>query len=411
MDTSLQWKRLLVVNACLPRKAFAFERLHKLWVHLIVLHTEEVEWIKGYVNEWIIADPYNHWSSLQAIEKYIKNNGIIEGAMTLWEDSILLTSKIIDKFWWIGISNTIASTLKNKYLLKKNYNTGVEESIILHSQEDISQIASTVWYPAVIKPAFWADSSNVIKVDNYNDAQEKYMLISERIHFDENVKDGKDIIAEQYISWNEVDIDLLVQNGEIIYKSIADNDPTTEPYFIEVGDRTPSWLSTQVQEEIYTMSERIIKSSWILNGCIHLEAKYNDVDWPQVIEVNLRMWWVYVRLFNYNTWWVDLLENAAKIALWIHCDIKKPQQPLCYQRAKFFIPKKQGTIKNITIPEELSYNWNIVEIVFTKKVWDKVSIPPNGFDYIGRIVIKWSSREETEHNMNTIYNSIEITIE
>ena len=84
-----------------------------------------------------------------------------------------------------------------------------------------------------MKPAFGADSSLVIKVANEQEALATFDLIYSRIKFDAYTKDGWEIIAEKYMDGKEMDIDILIQNGEVIYHAITDNDPTNEPYFME----------------------------------------------------------------------------------------------------------------------------------------------------------------------------------
>lgn len=84
-----------------------------------------------------------------------------------------------------------------------------------------------------MKPAFGADSSLVIKASDEQEALSIFDHILARIEFDEYAKDGREIIAEKYMDGKEVDIDILIQNGKVIYHAITDNDPTNEPYFME----------------------------------------------------------------------------------------------------------------------------------------------------------------------------------
>lgn len=84
-----------------------------------------------------------------------------------------------------------------------------------------------------MKPAFGADSSLVIKATDEQEALSIFDNIHSRIAFDEYTKDGLDIIAEKYMDGREMDIDILIQNGKILYHAITDNAPTNEPYFME----------------------------------------------------------------------------------------------------------------------------------------------------------------------------------
>lgn len=141
-DPKLVGKRLLVINACGPTKAFAFRVLKELGIHLIVANQTPASRIQQYVDEWILTDVYDHDQTIQAIQDYTDQGNTIDGVLTFWEESVLLTSKIIDKFSLIGIPYKIAAALKDKHTFKKDFGSPIyNKSIKLHTQEDIKQIS------------------------------------------------------------------------------------------------------------------------------------------------------------------------------------------------------------------------------------------------------------------------------
>ena len=44
-----------------------------------------------------------------------------------------------------------------------------------------------------------------------------------------------DILLEAYLDGPEVDVDLVISQGQAVYGAITDNWPTIEPYFNETG--------------------------------------------------------------------------------------------------------------------------------------------------------------------------------
>ncbi|MDE2590708.1 MAG: hypothetical protein KGL95_13700, partial [Patescibacteria group bacterium] len=101
--STLSGKAILIVNTGSIKKKFILQRLKKLGLTIVMLHKEK-NWAQSYVDYWILADTANHIESLRAIDAFIKTNRQvkIDGSLTFWEDDVLLTSKITDKFNWIG---------------------------------------------------------------------------------------------------------------------------------------------------------------------------------------------------------------------------------------------------------------------------------------------------------------------
>lgn len=62
------------------------------------------------------------------------------------------------------------------------------------------------------------------------------------------------LMLEEYLDGPEVDVDLILSEGEAVYGAITDNWPTVEPYFNETGSNCPSILPTQQQQELMQMA-------------------------------------------------------------------------------------------------------------------------------------------------------------
>mgnify|MGYP001613143694 CR=1 FL=1 len=98
-NTDLKNKTILIVNTGPIKKRFILQKLKKLGLKVVVLNKEK-NWAQAYADHWILADTTNHRESISTIENFLASNPEIKinGAITFWEDDVLLTSKIIDKF-------------------------------------------------------------------------------------------------------------------------------------------------------------------------------------------------------------------------------------------------------------------------------------------------------------------------
>ena len=119
-STSLKDKTILLINAGSIKKRFILKRINKLGIKVVLLNRKKETWAEKYVNHWILADNNDFGESIQAVREFISSHPKvkIDGAVTFWEDDVLLTSKIIDRFNFIGIPYNIAKNARNKYLFR-----------------------------------------------------------------------------------------------------------------------------------------------------------------------------------------------------------------------------------------------------------------------------------------------------
>ena len=60
---------------------------------------------------------------------------------------------------------------------------------------------------------------------------------------------GTTFILEQYLDGDEVDVDVVMSEGDWRYAAVSDNGPTLEPYFNETWAVSPSLLPRTKQQE------------------------------------------------------------------------------------------------------------------------------------------------------------------
>merc|ERR1719311_704749 len=154
------------------------------------------------------------------------------------------------------------------------------------------------------------------------------------------------LILEQYLDGPEVDVDVVMSEGEWHYAGVADNGPTLEPYFNETWAVCPSLLAKDQQRELKELAVSSVKALGFSAGVFHVECKYTTTG-PQLIEVNARMGGGQVRECNLMTWGVDLVEETLFVALGIPARplvSKAPIKPVayCYMNAK-----KSGTMGSV----------------------------------------------------------------
>ncbi|HBE90233.1 MAG: hypothetical protein A3E37_00745 [Candidatus Andersenbacteria bacterium RIFCSPHIGHO2_12_FULL_46_9] len=408
----LQGKRILLVNTGSIKKRFILQKLKKLGLILVVLNKEK-NWAQSYVDDWILADTGNFKECIQAVREYLKNNpaSIINGAMTFWEDAVLLTAKITDTFNWVGIPYRVAQKARNKFVFREFCEQGgirAPQHALLKSNEDCKRVAQNFKFPLVVKPVYGASSAYVVKVDDADDLYNTFEYIRKNMstEIESALANGRDILAEEYIDGNEVDVDILLQNGKVKFYSITDNFQTREPFFVETGDAIPSSLPAWEQHKLVELAEEVLEKLAIQNGCIHFEAKAAK-DGPVPIEVNLRMGGDYVYSFIKGVWGVDLIENAIKIACGIYIShIPKPERPLKFLAGKYFLPDNSGILAKLDIDEKMKNDYHLEEVSLNKKIGDPILVPPEGYEFLGWLTVAGENAIDTQDNIRDLSKSV-----
>lgn len=413
MPTSQPKKTVLLVHAGSASKRFILQKLKQMGVRVVCLNREKVPEAQQYVDHWIIADLNNPRECIASVKSFIAShkNIHIEGAVTFWDECVLLTSKIIDTFNWIGIPFEVAKRVKNKYSFRDFcHSNGIltPRHTLLHNEHDIPHIAKTLTFPVVVKPIYGACSAFVVKVNKPQELKETYEYIKEHIRSFWLAPEWEnlELFVEEYIDGDEVDIDILVQNGKIKFYSIADNfNKNKDRFFVDSGQAIPSTLPLQDQEALMNMAEETLEKLGLQHGCIHFEAKLAKKG-PYPIEVNMRMGGDYVYSYIKGAWGVDLVEYATKIALGEYVKIDKSTEPLKYIVGWDLHPDSSGILVELDIDEELKKKSYLEEMYIVKEIGDTILMPPEGYDNLGWITVSGDNLLDAQDNLQEALKSI-----
>jgi len=416
VSTELKGKTLLVVHSGTPGKKFILQRLKKLGVKIILLNFSK-NWATPIVDHLIISDLNNHKETIQQVDTFLKAHKDIrlDGILTFWEESVLVTSKLTDYFRQTGIPYSISRKIRNKYLFRKYCKSiGLETPryFFIKNLEDTRKLKRELTFPIVLKPVYGSSSAFVIKVDSPDDVQQTYEYIKRNIHThpDSAEWDSLEIYAEEYIDGDEVDIDMILQNGKLKFWSISDNYKTNEPFFVETGQSIPTTLPFVGQKLLKDMAEESLEKLGIQNGVIHFEAKINKYG-PMPIEVNLRMGGDEVYSFVKGAWNIDLVDNAAKIACNIYIDkVEKPDKPRKYITGSYFLSPHSGVLVQLDIKERKINRKPVEEFHFYKKIGDPVLVPPEGFEYLGWITTSGENINDARENLDDAIGNVDYKV-
>lgn len=177
---------------------------------------------------------------------------------------------------------------------------------------DIKEIEEKVWYPFIIKPVDWVQSSWVAKVNNkkeFNNYIETYNDFHNRLK--SRWVDSKELIVEEFINWKLYSIDYFVTcEWEIrVSKPVKVRtwvDVKVDDYcnIARIATEKTEWEFKW--KRLKTFINWTIKATWIKNSFVHHEFKINSKWELKTIELNGRIGW----------WRIELLKRAYDFNLY-----------------------------------------------------------------------------------------------
>jgi len=402
---------LVFISAGLPGKRFTFERAAELGIKCVVLEHPD-SWAAGLVDAGIIAKfiPVDMTQSseevyreaLRLIQQLGEDGltGPADGIATFVELSVPLVARLCENLGLPGHTPAAVDSARNKHATRaalKMAGLPTPRNGLIRCEGDALDVARVVGFPAVLKPVSGAASLGVKKVTCEKEMVACYKeIVAELstlvvtsgalIKGDPTSPSGSvdaskvvdlTVLCEQYLDGCEVDVDVVMSEGEWRYAAVSDNGPTLEPYFNETWAVAPSLMPKEQQVALKELSVSAVKALGFASGVFHVECKYTSTG-PQLIEVNARMGGGQVRECNLLTWGVDLVEETLFAALGIPAGPVVPRKPLkccayCYMNAA-----KSGTVCDVAALEALPRRQGVVWAKPLVKVGAEVVGPQDG---------------------------------
>lgn len=143
-------------------------------------------------------------------------------------------------------------------------------------QADITQQASTLRYPCVIKPLSLSGSRGVIRVDNTEQAAVAIQRIAVIVSELSGAEERRYLLAEDYLPGIEIALEGMLNNGKLQVLALFDKpDPLEGPYFEETYYITPSRLPEAQQTLIARRVSEACTAYGLTSGPVHAELRLN----------------------------------------------------------------------------------------------------------------------------------------
>ncbi|KAL9608987.1 MAG: hypothetical protein Q9167_006219 [Letrouitia subvulpina] len=203
----------------------------------------------------------------------------IEGLTSNWDG---LTLPVAQAAAFLGLPHESLAALeicRDKF--KQKMMSG-DPVVKLRKGDEPKSVAIDFDYPMVVKPSSGSHSEGVSKV---NDGEELAAAV-DRVFTSTYNHMGTDLAAvnvEKYCEGPEVDVNVVLLDGKMIFVEIADDFPKDGDKCEGVGSRAfkesaivyPSALPSSEIEEIKASIHRLLNDIGLRNGIYHVEARVN----------------------------------------------------------------------------------------------------------------------------------------
>ena len=199
-------------------------------------------------------------------------------------------------------------------------------------------------FPLIVKPTDRSGSRGVTKVNNGN---ELVNAVDRALH--ESIR--KEAIVEEFITGNEISVEMISWKGEHHFLAITDKITTGAPYFVEIEQHEPSLISGNIKTKVVDLVKSALTALGVEYGASHSELIIDENGGLHIVEIGARMGGdnIGACLVEMSTGY-DFVDGVISVALGLEPKVKRPVNN--YAGIYYLTPPK-GTIKNISVDTEL----------------------------------------------------------
>ena len=248
---------IVFITAGYSGKRFIFEKAKELGIRTVIIDGPD-SWSKELVKEGMIekfigldmSDAESVFDrALEAMVSVKKELGELDGVVSFSEMAMPLVARLSEKLGLPGNPPSAVDDARDKHATRrrmKEEGLPTPRNFLIEQVSQLEEASELVRYPAVIKPIYGAASIGVIRVDSFEELEEKYKKVTKDLAGAKIVagalQQGDDsgneedqgnasswiqttIMMEEYLDGPEVDVDLVMSEGEAVYGAVTDNWP------------------------------------------------------------------------------------------------------------------------------------------------------------------------------------------
>jgi len=346
-----------------------------------------------------------------------------------------LTALLAKQYGCIGNDPIVAFNCRSKYHMRQKLDEGsvpIPKYKLCRNYDELFGAVNEIGIPCIAKPVGGNASYGTFMIRSEEDLKElkqnydtsiEYLkskaLLEDVFAFTNEemdligVADHVDMITdylvEEYMFGPEISVDALVQDGNVSIMGIEDQIRMAPPYVLQTSAKLPYICDTNRQKEIEHLIRETVKAMGIKNSATHTEIIFTPTG-GKIVEIGCRIGGDDLHDTIYYVTGYNLMFESIMIALGEKRSYDPMPTFLCHTAMQFIFPEKEGTIKDIIIPDYLVKDPNVTGIQLLKSIGDKVAPPPVSYDYLGYVSVKGSTPEDANKNLQEALSKINFII-
>ncbi|MFJ3656558.1 ATP-grasp domain-containing protein [Streptomyces nigra] len=362
---------------------------------VVLLTGAEPSWEKPFIVDHAVADLSDH-AALLAAGRALSERHDLDGVVTWDEWHLVPTARLARALGLSSTSVEVMRACRNKATARTLFaRHGVLSAASMKARTllEAGLATMTLGYPAVIKPAAFAGSIGVIRVDRPEELPAAFAFASAGAS---RSREDTGVLVEEYLDGPEVSVECVTHRGATTAVAVTRKHLGPAPYFYETGhtvDATDPLLA-----QVAPAAAAAVKALGITDGVQHVELRLVDGR-PRLIEVNARIGGDMIGHLVRLATGIDLPKAAADLA----CGREPALTSSCSGAAgiRMLYSDASGTLtaRHVNQPFAAHPPW-LRQIQWIREIGEQLLLPPDGDLFTARagfyIVTGRNTAEVTE---------------
>ncbi|OII66954.1 carboxylase [Streptomyces sp. CC77] len=374
---------------------------------VVLLTGAEPSWEKPYIVDHAVAD-LDNTTDLLAAGRALAERHELAGVVTWSEWHLVPAARLARALELPTNSVEVMRACRNKATARTLFaRHGVPSAASMKARSlvEAGLATMTIGYPAVLKPAAFAGSIGVIRIDRPEQLPDAFDFASAGA--DQSHEDTA-VLVEEYLDGPEISVECVTHHGETTAVAVTRKSLGPAPYFEETGHTVDPDDPLLVQ--VAPVAAAAIKALGITDGVQHVEMRLVD-GCPRLIEVNARIGGDMIGHLVRLATGIDLPKAAAGLA----CGRTPDLTPTRHETAgiRMLYPATSGTLTQRHINQEFAARtpW-LRQVQWTRQVGEPILLPPHGDLFTARAgfyIVTGRDTTEVNERLDTAAHETTVT--
>lgn len=384
---------------CLEQVAAAYD--------VVLLTGTEPSWERPYIVDHVVVDLHDD-AGLLAAGWVLAARHELAGVVTWDEWALVPTARLARGLGLPTNSVDVMRACRNKATARSLFaRHGVPSAASMKARTLLEAGLATmkIGYPAVIKPAAFAGSIGVVRIDQPEELPSAFEFASAGAS---QSREDTAVLVEEYLDGPEVSVECVTHRGVTTAVAVTRKSLGPAPYFEETGHNVDA--GDPLLARVAPAAAAAVHALGITDGVQHVEMRLVDGR-PRLIEVNARIGGDLIGHLVRLATGIDLPKAAADLACGTVPDLTPTR--LGAAGIRMLHPAASGTLTDRQINQPFAaYTPWLRQVQWIREIGDPLLLPPEGDLFTARAgfyVVTGRDSTEVNERLDTAADEITVT--